>query len=80
MATESKYALYLRDLGAVLKDRALEARSKRDDEQSDFQKGRLIAYYEVLSTMRGQASTFGLSTKDLSLDGIDLEVDLLPSS
>ena len=76
---EGKYALYLRDLGTVLKERALEARQKRDTERTDFQSGRLMAYYEVLSTMRNQADVFDLSPEDLNLHDVDPDRDILPN-
>jgi hypothetical protein len=78
MATnEAKYALYLRDLGAVLKERALATRKRRGVERTDFENGRLIAYYEVLSTMRNQAEIFDLSAEDLNLHDIDPDRGLL---
>ena len=77
---EGRYALYLRDLGAVLKERALEARKQRDTGRTDFQSGRLIAYYEVLSTMRNQAEAFDLSTEDLNLHDLDPDRDLLSNA
>lgn len=77
---EARYAHYLRDLGTVLKERALEARKQRDSERTDFQRGRLLAYYEVLSTMRNQADAFDLSVEDLNLHDVDPDRDLLPNT
>ena len=74
---EGRYALYLRDLGAVLKERAREALKQRNTGRTDFESGRLIAYYEVLSTMRTQADAFDLSAEDLNLHDIDPDRDLL---
>ena len=77
---ECRYAFYLRDLGAVLKERAREARKQHDSGRTDFESGRLIAYYEVLSTMRNQADVFDLSAEDLNLHDIDPDRDLLSNA
>lgn len=77
---DGKYALHFRDLGTVLKERALEARQQRDTERTDFQSGRLMAYHEVISTMRNQADVFDLSPEDLNLHDVDLDRDILPKT
>ena len=74
---DPEHALYLRDLGTVLKERARDARRSRQTEGNDFQRGRLVAYYEVISTMRNQAGAFDLTPEDLNLHDIDPDRDLL---
>jgi len=73
--------LYLRDLGLLLKERALEARSDRDaakgSDRSAYAEGRLMGLYEVISLMQQQATAFGLEASDLNLHDLDPERDLL---
>lgn len=71
---------YLLDLGRYVRDAAVAA--KRDteaasDEDRQFQHGRRMAYYEVLSLMQQQAVVFNLPLGDLSMDGFDADRDLL---
>jgi len=71
------HALYLRDLGTLLKQDALDARKRREAEQTEFESGRVLAYYEVLSTMRGQAVSFELPLDDLQLHDFDPDRELI---
>ena len=72
---------YLRDLGYLLKERALEAKvefhAATEGSSKDFQGGRYMAYYEVISLVLSQAEAFGISADSLALQGIDPERDLL---
>jgi hypothetical protein len=73
------HALYLRDLGQLVRE-AGEA-AKRDaassvDSDRQFQQGRLMTYYEVLSFMQQQALAFDLPFRDIALDGLDPDRDL----
>jgi hypothetical protein len=74
-------ANYLRDLGDLIKRAALDARAERDrstDESlAQFNLGRLTALHDVVSLMQQQAVAFGLDVRDLALDDIDPERDLL---
>jgi hypothetical protein len=72
--TDSKFKYYLHDLGLLLKIRALEAkRAKR----SDFQDGRLFAFNEVISIMQQQAEGFQIPLKEIQLDDIEPDKDLI---
>lgn len=71
------HALYLRDTGGTIKQRALEARRDGAAKGGSYADGRLIAYYEVVSLLRNQAETFGISLEELQLDDIDPDRDLL---
>ena len=72
---------YLRDLGLLLKERALEA--KRDFHGAEvgcgkeFKGGRYMAYYEVISLILSQAEAFGISARALAIEDLDPERDLL---
>lgn len=79
MQTDSVHALYLRDLGFLLRERAQEAVAKTRAEPNDgFSAGRAAAYYEVISLMLSQTVGFGIPADDLALSGVDPERDLIP--
>ena len=76
--TPNTHALYLKDLGYLIRERAVEASAQKRRDQSDhFVQGRAMALYEVVSLMQDQAKAFRLELADLSLDGIHPEEDLL---
>jgi hypothetical protein len=72
---------YLFDLGYLLRERALDAKqefeSARGSPNESFYSGRLMAYYEVMSLLIGQAFSFELPIDDLHLEGLDPDRDLL---
>jgi hypothetical protein len=69
---------YLRDLGYLLKEMAVEAQREHVASQADeFKSGRAIALYEVLSLLQNQAVAFQLPLNDLALEGFDADRDLL---
>ena len=70
---------YLLDLGRHVRDAGTAAKSDAESASEDdrqFQQGRRMAYYEVLSLMEQQATAFNLPLRDLALDGFDAERDL----
>jgi hypothetical protein len=72
---------YLFDLGHELKQDALDARRERDSspegsEERAFKSGRLLAFYEIISTMQNRAEGFGIPLSDLRLDDIVPDRDL----
>lgn len=79
--SDERSASYLRDLGDLLKRAALSARAQQDDPSDThdraFERGRVTAYYEVVSLMQQQAVVFGVGLDELALDDIDPERDLL---
>ena len=70
MSTERNY---IYDLGyeLVLLAKRIESESQTPEDQ--FQGGRRFALYEVLSLMKQQAETFGLSTTQIGLKEYDIE-------
>ena len=72
---------YLRDLGYLVKERALAARQRERQASGtaahEFESGHALAWYEVVSLMQGQAVAFQLPLKDLALDDLDPDKDLL---
>jgi len=76
-----KYKHYLRDLGEILKARALEAKDERAKEPAGtagyhFQRGRLPVFNEVISILQQQADGFDINLDDLHLGDIDPDRDL----
>jgi hypothetical protein len=74
------YAHYLRDLGFLIREAALDAREEArggDDQGREWRQGRRFAYMEVVSLMQQQADAFGLPLFDLALEEIDPENDLI---
>ena len=72
---------YLRDLGLMIKELAIEARKAKESDgpspRDGFNLGRLMAFHEVVSLMQQQASAFGVSFEEIGLDDISPERDLL---
>jgi hypothetical protein len=88
MPSEQVHALYLRDLGYLLRERAEEAaresRSIRAERaphertvEDQFTVGRSQAYNEVIDLMQNQAEAFGISLADLALEDLDVYRDLI---
>jgi hypothetical protein len=75
MATMSAHANYLRDLGDELRRQAQAARDEARANPGDaFAQGQAQA---VLSLMQQQAEGYALPLRDLALDGLDPDRDLL---
>lgn len=68
---------YLRDLGYLIRERALKAKEEARSEPGDFARGQLMAFYEVVSLMQAQADAFEIPFEQLSLDGVDPDRDLI---
>ncbi len=74
-------AYYLHDVGFLLRERALEAKkakaAARSPSEREFEDGRLMAYYEVITLMQNQAIAFNLPFDAVGLEGIDPDKDLI---
>lgn len=78
--TPSTESLYLRDLGVLIKEIALRAKQEAvtaSEADRGVALGRLMAMHEVVSLMQQQADAFGLDLKDVGLDGIRPDRDLV---
>ncbi len=79
--TNDKYKNYFYDLGMLIKEKAIEAKTDKDlaidTNDYDYKVGFLMAYNEIVSIMKQQADTFGIDQKDLSLNDICPEMELL---
>jgi len=78
--SESRELLFLRDLCNLLKDLAIRAKKEADaasSEDRSFALGRLMGLHEVISLVQQQSEVFGIDLKDIGLDDITPEKDLL---
>ena len=64
---------YLYDLGQELVSLAKRIDSESQSQSDHFQRGRRFTLYEVLSLMKQQAVAFGLSERQIGLQGVDIE-------
>lgn len=74
------FETYIKYISDLLKDNAKKAKLEADNSkegESDYNTGYLMAYYEVISTMKNQASIFDLEQEDLSLSDIEPDRDLV---
>jgi len=74
------YKYYLQDPSFLLKERALEAKKdwkNASDEDEAFAAGYLTAYHHVLEMMKNQAISFNINEKEIKLDDINPDKDLL---
>jgi hypothetical protein len=75
-----KLSLYLHDLGELLKEEALIARSESQKaaiEDRSYARDEAMAFYRVISLMQQQARAFGIDLDVIALSDIDPDRDLL---
>ena len=78
--TEEKVKGYLSDLNVLLKEQAMEAKKDASAPKEGFEsynKGELMAYHRVFSTMKKQASLFDIKQEEIHLSDIDPDRDLV---
>ena len=72
---------YVLDLGVLVKEKALEAKTTKDksscEKDDDYHLGYLMAFYEIVSLMQQQAAVFDIDLAQLGLEDIDPESELL---
>lgn len=73
----SVYSDYLRDLGVLTKELALEAKQQARDNDTDFSVGYMAGFHRVVSLMQQQADAFGIPLESIGLNGIDPDEDLV---
>lgn len=74
---DTAYQDYLKDLGVLIKELALEAKQKVADNGSDFSVGYMAGFHRVVSLMQQQADAFGIPIEDIGLNGIDADESLV---
>jgi len=72
---------YLKDLGYIIKELALEAKAQKDKskdkEEEIYYTGYLMGFHRIISLMQQQASGFRIPLKSLSLEKLDPDKDLI---
>jgi hypothetical protein len=72
---------YLFDLGGPIKEYALAAvaeRAKQSDRAAqEFYDGYVLGFHRVVSLMQQQAQAYGIDLKDLQLEGVEPDRDLV---
>ncbi len=74
------FETYIKYISDLLKDNARKAKLEADNPKEgdfDYNTGYLMAYYEVISTMKNQAAIFDLEQEDISLSDIEPDRDLV---
>jgi hypothetical protein len=72
---------YIREINCLLKGYARQAKVDADHpkegDSADFNAGFLMAYHQVIATMKNQAPFFDLTHEELNLADIEPERDLV---
>jgi hypothetical protein len=72
---------YLFDLGGLIKEYALAAVAERENQRDraaqEFYNGYVQGFHRVVSLMQQQAQAFGIDLKDLQLEGVEPDRDLV---
>ena len=71
------YQDYLLDLGILVKEIALEAKKEATKSSTDFAFGYMAGFHRVVSLMQQQAEAFGIPLKEIGLDEIDPNDELV---
>ena len=68
---------YCYDLVKAILELGREAKNRASQGDEAFEKGRQMAFYEVLSLMKQQAIAFDIDEATLGLKGMDIEKEVL---
>lgn len=81
MKDTEKFRNYLLDLGQLVKEYALDAVEEREKHRGqpaqEFYDGYVMGFHRIVSLMQQQALAFGIDLKDLRLDEIEPDRDLV---
>ncbi|WP_316357186.1 hypothetical protein [Candidatus Neptunichlamydia sp. REUL1] len=63
----------------LIKHQALEIKNEANLEHGEdrYKEGKLMAYYSVISTLKNHAYLYDIEQKDIGLENMNLESDLL---
>lgn len=73
----NQYENFVTDLCVLLREKALEAKTEKSNDPSDFNLGKLMGYYEVVSLLRDQFISFDLDLEAFGLSNLVPDRDLL---
>lgn len=71
------YRNYLRDLGVLIKELAIEAKDQALEKKTDFSTGYMAGFHRVVSLMQQQAEAFNIPIEEVGLNGLDADQDLV---
>lgn len=74
---DATHKLYLRDLGYLIKELAIESKQMAAKNQSDFAVGYMAGFHRVVSLMQQQADAFEIPLRGIVLDGFDPDSELV---
>ncbi len=81
MKDDAQLKHYLFDLGRLIKEHALSAveeREKhRDQPGQEFYNGYVLGFHRIVSLMQQQALAFGVDLKDMQLEDVEPDRDLV---
>jgi hypothetical protein len=81
MNDHEKLKNYLFDLGQLVKEHAMGAVAEREKHRGqpvqEFYDGYVLGFHRIVSLMQQQALAFGIDLKELKLDGIEPDRDLV---
>ena len=81
MKDDGQFKHYLFDLGRLVKECALAAVAEKEQQTDqparEFYEGYVLGFHRIVSLMQQQAQAFGIELKDLQLDGIKPDRDLV---
>lgn len=68
---------YIRDLGQLVGEKALEAKKNAQSSSDSYDIGFLMAFHDIVSLMQSQAIAFDIPFNEIGLSDIDPDTDLL---
>lgn len=81
MKDDEKFKHYLFDLGRLVKEYALaaveEKQQQADPAAQEFYDGYVLGFHRIVSLMQQHALAFDIELKDLQLEGIEPDRDLV---
>jgi len=74
---DKKYRGYINHVCKIIKERALQSKLEEEKAKNLFNSGRLMAYNEVISILQQEAEGMLMDLKELKLDDINPDIDLV---
>jgi len=71
------YKNYLKDLGILIRELALDAKQQAVEKDTDFSTGYMAGFHRVVSLMQQQAEAFDIPLEEIGLQEIDADEDLV---